>query len=148
MNNRFPGLLLGSGNSTGNDTQRDTMASNCDFASMSGSGGLPMTSESWMQVAARASQLATQLREMENLGVVGAATVANPIRGLPMAPTPVAGFGFMPQLSQSNDGVTNFWATSRGNGGWMPGIANSTVVPSNQHWNTQHTQQVSVCPCT
>eukprot|EP00291_Cryptomonas_curvata_P017409 CAMPEP_0172164356 /NCGR_PEP_ID=MMETSP1050-20130122/7800_1 /TAXON_ID=233186 /ORGANISM="Cryptomonas curvata, Strain CCAP979/52" /LENGTH=148 /DNA_ID=CAMNT_0012834685 /DNA_START=324 /DNA_END=766 /DNA_ORIENTATION=- len=37
-----------------------------------GGGGLTMTSASWMQVAARATQLAAQLREMENLGLTGA----------------------------------------------------------------------------
>jgi hypothetical protein len=39
-----------------------------DFMRLTGAGAINMTSESWAQVSARASILAAQLRELENMG--------------------------------------------------------------------------------
>ena len=128
---------------------KDNVATPADMSAMAGGNGMPMTSESWMQVAARAAQLATQLREMENMGLVGAASVANPIRSLPMpSAPPVAGYGnFLPQLSQGGDTGNGIWATSRGTGSWMGGITNGNSPAQSPHWNVQGTPQVRYIQC-
>ena len=50
-----------------------------DLLAIAGGGNFTMTSESWMQVATRAAQLASQLREMENMGLAGTSAVAGPL---------------------------------------------------------------------
>ena len=84
----------------------------------SGSGGgvgLTMTSASWMQVAARATQLAAQLREMENLGLAGACV--SPHSSLPPPSTAMAGGmgrSFAPQQACSgNGGSSAMWGAAQ-----------------------------------
>ncbi len=77
-----------------------------------GSGGLTMTSASWMQVAARATQLAAQLREMENLGLSGAG--ASRHSNFPLPSTTISGGSsgtFAPQ--QAFDGSSAMWSTAQ-----------------------------------